>query len=74
MPPYADGDPAQSTQAREDQAFRQQQPDQPETPGAHRQPHGDFAGSRAGTAQKKSRHIGARHQQDRQRQDREDHA
>ena len=74
MPPYRDGDPAQSTQRRQNQALGQQQPDEPETPGAHRQPYGDFARSRAGTAQEKPRDVGARHQQYGQRQDHEDHA
>ena len=70
----ADGDPGQSTQGRENQAFGQQQPDEPETPGAKRQTYGDFARSRAGTAEKKSRNVGASHQQDRQRKDHKDHA
>src|SRR5439155_13949521 len=38
------------------------------------QAYGDFARSRAGTAQKKSRNVGASHQQDRQRKDHKDHA
>src|ERR1019366_4121167 len=37
-------------------------------------PCGDFARSRAGTAQKKARNVGASHQQDRQRKDHKDHA
>ena len=73
MPPYATASPPTPPRHAKNQAFRQQQPDQPETPGAHRQPHGDFTGSGAGTAQKKSRNVGARHQQDRQREDRADH-
>src|SRR5260370_13845340 len=69
-----DGDPDQSTQGRENQAFGQQQPDEPEAPGANCQPYGNFPRSRAGTAQKKSRNVGASHQQDRQRKDHKDHA
>ena len=66
-------DPGQSTQGRQNQALGQQQPDEAETPGANRQPDGDFAGSRASATQKKSGNVGAGHQQDRQRQDHHDH-
>ena len=69
-----DGNPGQSPQGRQNQAFRQQQPDEPETPGTNRQPDGDFARSCAGPAQKKSRNVGASHQQDRQRKGHKDHA
>ena len=68
-----DGDPRQAAQAGENQALGQEQPDQPEAPGAQRQPYGDFARSGAGAAQEQSRDVRARHQQHRQRQHQEDH-
>src|SRR6202041_1287699 len=70
----ADGNAAQSAQYRQNQAFREQQPDQPETSSTQRQSHRDFPRSRTGPAKQQSRHVGARHQQHRQRQDYEDHA
>ena len=67
-----DGDAADAACGREDQAFRQQHPDQPGASGADREADGDFAGARLAAAQQQSGDVRARDREHRQRQHGED--
>ncbi len=69
-----DENPGQSSRERENQALRQEQPDQPKASGADREPHGDLARPRPRAGEQESSGVRAGDEKDGQGQDREDHA